>query len=89
MHALVVRVRINDRDKAERFLKEQIVPGASRAPGFVTGYWVNVGGNQGSSVIVFESEEDAQRAREVWGGPPPDDVATIESFELGEVVAHA
>ena len=89
MHALVVRVTINDRDKAEKFLKEQIVPGASQAPGFVAGYWVNVGGNQGASVIVFESEEDARRAREVWGGRPPADTATIESFELGEVVAHA
>ncbi len=39
MHAIVVRVTINDLEAAESTLREQVVPAASQAPGFVAGYW--------------------------------------------------
>jgi len=88
MHAVVFRVTIHDREQAEAFLKEQIVPGVSQAPGFVAGYWANIGGNEGTSMVVFESEEAARQvADEVE--PPPADIVTVESIEVGEVVAHA
>jgi len=88
MHAVVVRVTIHDREKAEGFLKEHLVPGISQAPGFVTGYWTNIEGNQGASMVVFESEEAAKQVVE-QENRPPEDVVTVESVELGEVVAHA
>ncbi len=89
MHAMVFRVTIEaDREEAENVLREQLVPAMSQAPGFVAGYWVNVGGDQGRSMVVFESEEAAQRAAEQVGGPP-EGVASVDSFETGEVVAHA
>jgi hypothetical protein len=37
MHAVVVTVSISDHETAERHLKEEVVPGVSQAPGFVTG----------------------------------------------------
>ena len=86
MHAAVFRVTIKDREKGEKFLKEQIVPTVSQAPGFVAGYWVNLG-EQGTSVVVFESEDAARQA--VEGNPPPADAVTVESMDFGEVVAHA
>ena len=87
MHAIVWRVTINDRDEADRLLRDEFVPAVPRAPGFVGAYWVETGDNHGTSVIVFESEE---AARAVADQPTPEtDALTVESFELGEVVAHA
>ena len=45
MHAVVVRVNINEPETAERALHEQVVPRVSQAPGFVTGYWTRKDNN--------------------------------------------
>lgn len=87
MHAVVFKVSIHQREEAEKFLKEQVVPRVSQAPGFVAGYWGNFG-DGGQSMIVCESEEAARAIAENVD-PPPDDIVTIESIEVGEVVAHA
>ena len=87
MHALMFKVTIHEREEADRLLHEEFVPGLSQAPGFVAGYWVQVGENQGTSVIVFDSEDAVRRIAEQ---PPPETNAfTVDSFEIGEVVAHA
>lgn len=88
MHAVVFTVTIHDREQAEAFLKENIVPAVSQAPGFVAGYWTNVGESKGTSMMIFESEDAANQASNV-DTPPPEDVVTIESVEIGEVVASA
>jgi hypothetical protein len=89
MHAVVVRVSINDTEAATRFLHERIVPGISQAPGFVTGHWVQWDDNsQGAAMMVFESEDAANQAKEMIQ-PPPDNSASIERLEVGEVVANA
>jgi hypothetical protein len=88
MHAVVTRVRIADRDKAEGFLREQVVPRVSQAPGFVAGYWTNIGGDRGASMAVYESEEAAKQVVEQFS-PPPAEIVTIESMEVGEVVERA
>ena len=88
MHAVVTSVRIADREKAEGFLREQVLPRVSQAPGFVAGYWTNVGGDCGASMAVYESEEAAKQSVEQFVAPP-DEVITIESMEVGEVVGQA
>ena len=88
MHAVVTSVKISDREKAEKFLKAQVIPGVSQAPGFVAGYWANVGGDRGSSIAVFESEEAAKPVIEQVQ-VPPEEIVTIESMEVGEIVGHA
>ena len=63
MHAVVVKVNIKDAPTATEFLREKIVPGVKQAPGFVAGYWVRLeGGDEGTSVLVFESEDNARAA---------------------------
>lgn len=88
MHAIVIRVTVKDRESAERMLNEQVVPTVSQAPGFVTGYWTNLGGDQGASMIVFESEAAAadvvKRIRET-----PAEFVTFDSIDIAEVIAHA
>ena len=87
MHAIVWRVTVKDRDEGNRLLHEEFVPGVSQAPGFIAGYWVQTGENHGTSVIVFESEEDVRR---VVDQPAPETGAlTVESVEVGQVVAQA
>lgn len=89
MHAVVVHVTVNDPEAATTYLRDEIVPRLSQAPGFVTGYWVRLeGGNQGRAVIVCESEETA-RAIAGQITPPPSGATTMDSVDVGEVVAHA
>ena len=87
MHAVVVSVTINDQEAADRGLREEVVPGVSQAPGFVTGYWTRKG-NTGLSVVVFQSEDAANGASERIPSMVPDTV-TLERVEVREVVARA
>lgn len=87
MHAVVVKVRINEQEAAESHLREQVVPRVSESPGFVAGYWTRKD-NGGLSMIVFESEDAANRASEQIPSMIPDAV-TLEDVEVREVAAHA
>jgi hypothetical protein len=87
MHAVVVKVMISDLGGAERALREQVVPRASQAPGFVAGYWTRKD-NTGLSMVVFESEEAASRMSEQVRSMAPEGVA-VEDVEVREVVIHA
>jgi hypothetical protein len=89
MHAVLTSVTIKDQATAEGYLREQVVPNAKQAPGFVAGYWVRDEG-EGRGVIVFESEDAAraasERISEGIGGNPG---VTLNSVTVGEVVASA
>ena len=61
MHAIVVRVNIDDPEAATARLREEVVPSVSQAPGFVAGYWTRKD-STGLSMLVFESEEAATNA---------------------------
>jgi hypothetical protein len=88
MHAVVVRVTIDDQEKAERALREEVVPRVTQAPGFVAGYWTRGDGPGGLSMIVFDSEDAARAAADrIPQGIP--EAVTLESVEVREVVAHA
>jgi hypothetical protein len=87
MHAVVVKVTLNDLETADRLLKEQVVPQVSGAPGFVNGYWMRRD-NSGLSVLLFESEDAARGASEQARSPDPDAVA-VDDVEVREVVAQA
>jgi len=88
MYAVVVTVAISDLDAAVEELREQVVPMASAAPGFIAGYWVALPGDKGASIVVLDSEASAQ-ALAANVKPPPGSPATLESVEVGEVMAHA
>jgi hypothetical protein len=89
MHAVVVSVTISDGEQATTYLRDEIVPRVKQAPGFVAGYWVRIeGGDQGRSVIVFESEDAARGAKEQISQAPGDFVS-LDSIDVGEVVESA
>jgi hypothetical protein len=87
MHAVVVKVTIHDQAAATKTLNEQVVPGVSQAPGFVTGYWTRKD-NAGLSMVIFESEEAAEGMSQRMQSIVPEAV-TLESVEVREVAAHA
>jgi hypothetical protein len=87
MHAVVVKVTINDQDAADSNLREQVVPGVSQAPGFVAGYWTRKD-DTGLAMVLFESEEAAEAMSERVPSMIPDAV-TLENTEVREVVVHA
>jgi hypothetical protein len=87
MHAVVVRVTINDPQAAETALREETVPAVSQAPGFVTGHWTRKG-NTGMSMVIFESEDAANGASERIRANAPAGV-TVDDVEVREVLAHA
>jgi hypothetical protein len=90
MHALVVRSTIHDFEQGRKFLKEEGIPRISKAPGFVSAQWVRLDENTGTSMLTFESEEEAQAAAEqLRANPPAGSFVTINSIEIGEVVERA
>ena len=90
MHAVVVSVSISgdaDPQEVATHLRENIVPAVSQAPGFVAGYWVRLeGGDRGRATVVFDSEDATHGARDLIQPAPG---VTIDSVEVGEVVANA
>jgi hypothetical protein len=89
MHAVVVRVTVNDVEASIKELRESVVPTVSQAPGFVAGYWTRrEDSDKGLSMIVFESEETANGTAERIREMAPDAV-TVEDIEVREVVASA
>jgi hypothetical protein len=87
MHAVVIRVTVNDPEPATSALREQVVPRVKQLPGFVAGYWIRLEGDQGRAIIVFESEDAAKSAAEQVDAPG--EFVTFDSVEVAEVVANA
>jgi hypothetical protein len=87
MHAVVVKVAIAERDNAQEHLENQVVPNVSQAPGFVAGYWTH-SGNEGLSMVIFDSEDSARQAADRVPQAMPEFVK-LESVDVREVVASA
>ena len=89
MHAVVVKVTINDPEAAVENLRSNIVPNVKQAPGFVAGYWYGDGQTKGAATIVFESEDNAQAFVQMTREQEGTGAATIDSVDVHEVVANA
>jgi len=87
VHAVVATLTFSHRSAAEAELSE-IVSRVSGMPDFVGGYWVALGADRGTSVIVFDSQEAAQALANFAQGAPYASVAP-EAIQVGEVLAHA
>jgi hypothetical protein len=91
MHAVVVKVNVTDGEPATKYLREEIVPQVKQAPGLVAAYWVRLeGGDEGNSVIVFESEDQAREtAGRIRQNVDDNPGVTLKDVSVGEVVANA
>ena len=91
MHAVVARTTIHDAEQAHRFLKEEGVQLVSQAPGFVSAHWVRFADTgAGTAMFAFETREAAHwMADALRSNPPPTDLVTLNSIEVGEVIERA
>jgi len=91
MHAVVTKVSVSEGEAATKYLREEIVPRVSQAPGLVAAYWVRLeGGDEGNSVIVFESEDQARAAADqIRGDVGSNPGVSLRDVSVGEVVANA
>jgi hypothetical protein len=90
MHAVAVRVTINDAEAAQDLLNSQVVPAVSGAPGFKTAYWTwpTDAPTNGLSLAIFDSEDNARAVADRVPGMASGAV-TLDSVEVREVVASA
>ena len=89
MHAAVVSVTINNPEGALDYLRSEIVPRVSQAPGFVTGHWYGDGQTKGNATIIFDSEENANGFVEMLRSQEGPGHATIDDVTSYPVVANA
>ena len=90
MHAALVTLTIDPEQApaAAGALVNDILPTVRSAPGFVAGYWLEPAGDQGFSIVLFETEEQAREAvppRTNWDAPG----ATINGVEVRRVAVTA
>jgi len=86
MHAVVATVHVENPEEARLLLDTARVPLLQRAPGMVSGYWLEPIDGTGMSVIVFETKQLAEEAA-AYPVPPMPGV-TLLTLEIREVFAH-
>ena len=86
MHAQVVTVDFTDAEVAIKNL-EDLVPNVKASPGFVAGYWVRLDDSHGTSIAVFDTEDQARATAPPVGGEM--DGVKITSAQVGQVMGSA
>jgi len=86
MYAIVTNVRVEDPDEARLLLPEAREALVSRAPGIVSGYWLEPINGIGTSVLVFDTKQHAEEAS-TYPLPPMPGVTLID-LTIREVFAH-
>jgi hypothetical protein len=94
MHAVLIEVDTSgqpDRELGLKNLRENVVPGVSRAPGFQAGYWLRpLADAKGTSLVLFDTEENAEAASQALGvGSSAAAGVTVLRREVREVAASA
>ena len=59
MHAVVARSTLHDFEQARSWLAEGAIPMLREMDGFVGGQWVRLDESHGTSMVTFDSEEQA------------------------------
>jgi hypothetical protein len=86
MHAQVVTVDFTDAEAAIKSL-EELVPNVKASPGFVAGYWVRLDDAHGTSIAVFETEDQARTTAPPIGAEM--DGVRITGAQVGQVMGSA
>lgn len=94
MYAVLIEVDTSgqpDREVGLKALREEIVPSASKAPGFRAGYWLRpLADARGTSLVLFDTEENAEAASEALSvGSSPMPGVTVVRREVRAVAASA
>ena len=86
MHAVVGTVTISDFEHARRLLHDDVLPTITEVPGFVSGYWLAPVDGKGTSLLIFETEDEAHAmADQMPPGRQLNQFVTVDSVEVREV----
>ena len=86
MHAVVGTVTISDFEHARRLLHDDVLPTITEVPGFVSGYWLAPVDGKGTSILVFETEDEARAmADQMPHDRKLNEYVTVDSVEVREV----
>jgi len=86
MHAQIVTVDFTDAEVAIKGL-EELVPNVKASPGFVAGYWVRLDDSHGTSIAVFDTEDQARATAPPVGAEM--DGVRVTGARVGEVMGNA
>ena len=86
MHAHIINVEFTNADAAIKDL-DGIIPTVKASPGFVAGYWLRIDDTHGTSVGVFETQEQARAVAPPVGAGMPG--VNVTGVQFGEVVGRA
>jgi hypothetical protein len=86
MHAQVVTVDFTDVEAAVKGL-EELVPNMKASPGFVAGYWVRLDDSHGTSIAVFDTEDQARATAPPVGAEM--DGVRVTGAQVGQVMGSA
>jgi hypothetical protein len=86
MYAIVTNVKVENPDQARLLLPQVRVDLVSRAPGIVSGYWLEPIDGVGTSILFLETKAHADEAAK-YPVPPIPGVTTLD-LTVREVFAH-
>lgn len=89
MYALAVSVKIESgkEDEAREALQTRVVPMIKeQSEGLVAGYFMEPQNGFGYSLLVFDSEENANKGAEMAKSAPRPEFVTIQNAQVMEVV---
>ena len=89
MYASIRRSRADQAqlEDARKMLEDEIIPRVRQLPGAVAGYWFAPADGMTTSIVVFDSKDDAERPiPNAQPGDSPAPGVTIESVEVREVL---
>lgn len=88
MYALAVNVTIESgkEDEAQEALRSNIIPRVKQSPGLVAGYFMQPGGGYGYSLLIFDSEENANAAKQMSENAPRPDFVKLGTAQVMKVV---
>ncbi len=86
MYAQVITVDFTDAEAAIKDLGE-LIPTVKASPGFVAGHWIRLDETHGTSIAVFETEDQARATAPPVGGGMPG--VAVTGVQFGEVVGSA
>ena len=91
MYALAVNVQIDQgkEDEAIKELHENVVPRVKQAPGLVAAYWMDPQNGYGYALLIFESEEAANGAKQMAESSPQPEFVKMNPPQVMEVIASA
>ena len=89
MHAVAVNVSIEPgkEEEAKQALRSRVIPAIKESPGLVAGYFMEPGGGYGYSLLIFDTEENANAGKQMAENAPRPDFVKLTTAQVMGVVA--